>query len=176
MIEHSQTVNGLCWFVDGSGFVTGGMDRKIIQWVSVTFKELFCVTSSPFQDKSGDMKLIWPQLDIRILELAITPDGQRLVAIGVLAHPVSAPTDATPSTLAQATLLQASAGLMPPVASGNTNGNSAEMERRIVVYDLATKQEIWYGLKLNIGPERAFTILSQVSSCVGRATERQDLG
>jgi WD40 repeat protein len=37
MLEHSHTVNGLCWLADGSGFVTGGMDRKIIHWVYIHF-------------------------------------------------------------------------------------------------------------------------------------------
>lgn len=92
----------------------------------------------------GEMTLVWPPLDIRILELAITPDGRKLVAIGLLAHPISTPNEGTTSRLAQATLLQASAGVHPPSFSGSTNGNSTDMERRIVVYDLETRQEIWY--------------------------------
>ncbi|PVF98849.1 WD40 repeat-like protein [Serendipita vermifera] len=126
MIQHSQTVNGLCWLADGSGFFTGGMDRKIIQW-----------------DSQGESVFGWPTLDIRMLELAITPDSARLVAIGLLAHPVPTNTDHKPSAMAQATILQASSGVPPSNISGSTSGNSTDMERRIVVYDLATRQELW---------------------------------
>jgi hypothetical protein len=105
---------------------------------------------SAWKSTTGEITLVWPPLDIRISELAITPDGQRLVAIGLLAHPTSTPSDGAPSRLAQATLLQASAGMSPPPFSGNTNGNSADMERRIIVYDLETRQEIWYVLMLNL--------------------------
>jgi hypothetical protein len=116
--------------------------------------ELYCCASlevdTAWKNTTGEITLVWPLLDIRISELAITPDGQRLVAIGLLAHPTSTPSDGAPSRLAQATLLQASAGMTPPPFSGNTNGNSADMERRIVVYDLETRQEIWYVLVLNL--------------------------
>jgi WD repeat-containing protein 26 len=143
MIEHSQTVNGLCWLADGTGFITGGMDRKVIQWViiqSTTYVRLF---HTIVQDVQGEMLLIWPTLDIRMLELAITPDGGRLVAIGLLAHPVPTTTDHKPSAMTQATILQASSGIPPSSISGSTSGNSTNMERRIVVYDLETKQELW---------------------------------
>lgn len=125
--QHSQTVNGLCWLADSSGFVTGGMDRRIIQW-----------------DIKGNFVLQWPQLDIRILELAITPNGRRLVAIGQLAQPISISNEHTPSAHSLATTLQASAGVHAPTVSGNENRTSVDIERRIVVYDLETRQEIWW--------------------------------
>ena len=85
----------------------------------------------------------WPILDIRILELAITPDGSKLVAIGQLAHPAAAPIDYVSNVLTNATMIQASAGVASTAASGEGNGNSKDMERRIAVYDVETRQELW---------------------------------
>lgn len=31
--EHSETVTSLAWLPDGTGFISGGLDRKIIHWV-----------------------------------------------------------------------------------------------------------------------------------------------
>lgn len=31
--EPSETVTSLAWLPDGSGFISGGLDRKIIHWV-----------------------------------------------------------------------------------------------------------------------------------------------
>jgi WD repeat-containing protein 26 len=143
MSDHSHTVNGLCWMADGSGFVTGGMDRRIMEWVSG--EPLILYKADPeTQNTRGEMKFMWPPLDIRILELAITPDGSKLVAIGQLAHPTSSTTgEYTTNVLTHATIIQASGGAMPVPSPGSTNGNSTDMERRIVVYDLETRQELW---------------------------------
>ena len=121
------------------------MDRRIIQWVTATLP----VAYSRFlmritQDTKGTFVLQWPQLDIRILELVITPDGRRLVAIGQLAQPISISNEHTPSAHALATTLQASAGVQAPAVTGNSNGTSVDTERRIVMYDLETRQEIWF--------------------------------
>lgn len=32
--QHSDVVTALAWLPDGSGFISGGLDRKIILWVS----------------------------------------------------------------------------------------------------------------------------------------------
>jgi len=32
--EHSETVTAISWLPDGSGFISGGLDRKVIIWVS----------------------------------------------------------------------------------------------------------------------------------------------
>jgi len=86
---------------------------------------------------------MWPLLDIRILELAITPDGSKLVAIGQLAHPTPTTSDYASNVFTNATVLQASSGATPAASAGGTNGNSMDMERRIVVYDLESRQELW---------------------------------
>lgn len=35
MDEHTETVTALSWLPDGSGFISGALDRKIIQWVGL---------------------------------------------------------------------------------------------------------------------------------------------
>jgi WD repeat-containing protein 26 len=34
---HHETVTALVWLPDGSGFISGALDRKIILWVSSVF-------------------------------------------------------------------------------------------------------------------------------------------
>ena len=34
--DHTETVTAISWLPDGSGFISGGLDRKIIIWVSQT--------------------------------------------------------------------------------------------------------------------------------------------
>lgn len=112
----------------------------------------------------------WPTLDIRIQDLAITPDKGRLVAIGY--HASSTPNENPSTPLTHAILLQASAGTHPPVIAGI--GNSNEMERRIIVYDSLTKQEIWWEcFKFNSALVNDCFI--QVSNAMGRTSECQDL-
>lgn len=40
LTAHEDTVSALEWLPDGSGFLSGGLDRKIIHWVSVAFSKL----------------------------------------------------------------------------------------------------------------------------------------
>ncbi|KAG8835358.1 hypothetical protein FRC17_003841 [Serendipita sp. 399] len=124
--EHHHLVNGLCWLPNGDGFITGGMDRKVVHW-----------------DAAGEAILLWPLVDIRISGLAMTPNGQQLLAIGLLAHPMTNVDDSGTSIVNQATILQASAGVQPSPEPRSNNGNSADMERRVVLYDIATRQELW---------------------------------
>ncbi|KAG8873801.1 hypothetical protein FRC20_007455 [Serendipita sp. 405] len=126
LTEHHHLVNGLCWLPNGEGFITGSMDRKVIHW-----------------DAAGEVTLIWPLVDIRISGLAITPNGQQLVAIGLLAHPVTTVDESGTSIVNQATVLQVSAGVQPTAEPRSNNGNSADMERRVVLYDIASGQELW---------------------------------
>ena len=62
--EHSYTVATAAWLADGTGFVTGGMDGKIVWWDSegrVQYKK----STSPF----------------RVLSVAASPDGTHLIAL-----------------------------------------------------------------------------------------------
>lgn len=62
--EHSYTVATATWLADGSGFVTGGMDGKIVWWDTQGYV-LHKKTTSPF----------------RVLSVAASPDGAHLVAL-----------------------------------------------------------------------------------------------
>ena len=38
--HHTDVVTALAWLPDGSGFISGGLDRKIILWVRVALLRL----------------------------------------------------------------------------------------------------------------------------------------
>jgi len=40
LTEHDETVTALAWLPDGSGFISGALDGKIIHWVSLISKNL----------------------------------------------------------------------------------------------------------------------------------------
>ncbi|KIM79679.1 hypothetical protein PILCRDRAFT_74055 [Piloderma croceum F 1598] len=63
---HQETVAALSWLPDGSGFISGGLDRRIILW-----------------DAEGNFKDSWGETAIRVTDLAITPDLTRVVAVGI---------------------------------------------------------------------------------------------
>ncbi|KAF9469273.1 WD40-repeat-containing domain protein [Collybia nuda] len=65
--EHTETITSLAWLVDGTGFFSGALDRKIILWDSAANK-LFEVEGTG---------------DIRILDLAIIPDSNQLIIAGM---------------------------------------------------------------------------------------------
>ncbi|THH20764.1 hypothetical protein EUX98_g8521 [Antrodiella citrinella] len=109
---HTDVVTALIWLPDGTGFISGGLDRKIIIW-DADGKE---------RDNS------WSRTPIRVTDLAITPDFTRLVAIGM--YDVPAPPVATTTPDAGTP----SAGNAAPAAG------SRPSEHRVIVYDLATKQ------------------------------------
>lgn len=62
--EHQYTVATASWLPDGSGFVTGGMDGKIVYWDADGYV-LHKKTTSPF----------------RVLAVAASPDGAHLIAL-----------------------------------------------------------------------------------------------
>ncbi|KAK7037966.1 WD-domain-containing protein, partial [Favolaschia claudopus] len=71
--EHSEPVTALAWLPDDSGFLSAGMDFKIVQWSA-----------------DGQQKEVWGMLPVRVAHMVITPDCTRLVAIGMRAP---SPTD-----------------------------------------------------------------------------------
>jgi len=109
-----------------------------------------CVSSEPLnlgdtdrlncQDARGQPIGAWNALSIRVIDLDLTADVSKLVAIGLVNQP-SAPSDSMPSPSAQARLLEASAGVTPSPSTGA--GQSSRMERRIAVYDIESRQELW---------------------------------
>ncbi|SPO23831.1 uncharacterized protein UTRI_03641_B [Ustilago trichophora] len=62
--EHSYTVATATWLPDGSGFVTGGMDGKIVYWDAEGYVQ-HKKTTSPF----------------RVLSVAASPDSAHLIAL-----------------------------------------------------------------------------------------------
>ncbi|KAF8609924.1 WD40 repeat-like protein [Ceratobasidium sp. AG-I] len=96
-------ISGLAWLPDGSGFISGSMDCHIIHWSSTGQKlhELGIVDDKP--------------LPIRVTDLAITPDGARLVVVGTL---------------------------VPALPNGN-NFDPSQTGRSMKVFNLATKAEVF---------------------------------
>ncbi|KAA1469347.1 WD40 repeat-like protein [Dentipellis sp. KUC8613] len=116
---HTETVSALAWVPDGSGFISGSQDRKIILWGS-----------------DGKQRDSWGITGIRITDLAVTPDFTRLVAVGESATGPSSQHPAPSGRGDTAT---------PPVGGSrnNTHANSnasRSTEYLMIVYDLATKQ------------------------------------
>ncbi|KAK2466746.1 hypothetical protein APHAL10511_001004 [Amanita phalloides] len=118
--EHSEPVTALAWLPDGSGFISGGLDRKINQW-----------------DADGKLKESWGTTAIRITDLAITPDYTRLVTIGMhhlLPSEQNAPARTPPNDH------QLYAGGVASVATASSATLNRNTNNRLIVYDLATKQ------------------------------------
>ncbi|KAG2061593.1 WD40 repeat-like protein [Suillus hirtellus] len=114
--NHAETVSALVWLPDGSGFMSGSLDRKIILW-----------------DMEGEPRESWNDIAIRVTDAAVTPDMRRLVAVGMGYNPPP-----TLGTLARANVRDAS----PPIVS-NGNGNAVgprPQENRMIIYDLKTGQ------------------------------------
>ncbi|KAF5381032.1 hypothetical protein D9615_004152 [Tricholomella constricta] len=70
--QHTETVTALAWLPDGSGFISGGLDRDIMHW-----------------DADGNLREKWAATGIRITDLAVTPDFARLVTVGIHQLPVN---------------------------------------------------------------------------------------
>ncbi|EJU05547.1 WD40 repeat-like protein [Dacryopinax primogenitus] len=70
ILGHEDTVCSLVWRRDGSGFISGGMDQKILFW-----------------DKDGKQLDSLEQIPIRMSSVAISPDERWLVVAGMLANP-----------------------------------------------------------------------------------------
>lgn len=66
MVKHEYDVSALSWLPDGQGFVSGGMDSDVLFW-----------------DLKGQTTFMWRVSPSRVLDLAVSPDGKRLVAIGI---------------------------------------------------------------------------------------------
>ncbi|TDL25023.1 WD40 repeat-like protein [Rickenella mellea] len=113
---HTETVTSLVWLPDGSGFLSGSMDRKIILW-----------------DVDGKQRDTWGTTVIRVTDLAVTPDFSRLVAVGIHHLPSSANNSAV--TLQD--------GGTPPTGAATqaSTERRRDVENRLIIYDLATKQQ-----------------------------------
>jgi hypothetical protein len=134
-------VTSLAWLSGGSGFISGGLDRKIIQWVCWLF--LWHVPSHFFadyylctQDADGTLHENWGETPIRVTDLAITPDLTRLVTVGMYYHPNLPPTGDSP----QPTRNNGDAASISSGENGVLVNGSKGPDNRMIVYDLLTKQ------------------------------------
>ncbi|KAI0819085.1 WD40 repeat-like protein [Irpex lacteus] len=109
--SHQDVVSAMVWLPDGSGFISGGLDRKIILW-----------------DADGKQRDSWGRTPIRVTDLAITPDFTKLVAVGM--YDVPTPPPPPPSATVDGTnnAGNAAAATSPP------------KEFRLAVWDLSTKR------------------------------------
>ncbi|PPQ72113.1 hypothetical protein CVT24_002424 [Panaeolus cyanescens] len=64
--KHSETVTAISWLPDGSGFISGGLDRRIIIW-----------------NADGKVRDSWGTTTIRLTDLAVTPDYTHIIAVGM---------------------------------------------------------------------------------------------
>ncbi|KAF9558038.1 WD40 repeat-like protein [Agrocybe pediades] len=114
--EHSDTVTAISWLPDGTGFISGGLDRRVIIW-----------------DSDGKVRDAWGTTAIRLTDLAVTPDFARLVAIG-MEHTSGFPAASEPSNRGTQTGDTASA----PAGNGATPFQRTA--HKMMVFDLATKE------------------------------------
>ncbi|KAJ7578196.1 WD40-repeat-containing domain protein [Mycena floridula] len=62
---HSQTITALVTLLDGSGFLSAGVDKKIVRY-----------------DSHGNQTEIWKLSPSLVFDLALSPDNARLVTVG----------------------------------------------------------------------------------------------
>ncbi|KAK4058921.1 hypothetical protein OIO90_000367 [Microbotryomycetes sp. JL221] len=65
LTEHEYQIGALSWLPNGQGFVSGGMDSKVFFW-----------------DLAGNVTGRLANSPSRVIDLAISPDGSKLVAVG----------------------------------------------------------------------------------------------
>ncbi|OSX65346.1 hypothetical protein POSPLADRAFT_1179030 [Postia placenta MAD-698-R-SB12] len=66
LTQHTDVVAALTWLPDNSGFISGGLDRKIIFW-----------------DSNGRSVHTWTPCPVRVTDLAVMPDMTRLIVVGM---------------------------------------------------------------------------------------------
>ncbi|GAA6004705.1 hypothetical protein JCM10207_000988 [Rhodosporidiobolus poonsookiae] len=65
LARHEYPIGALAWLPDGQGFVSGGMDNKIFFW-----------------DLAGNVTAHLARCPSRIIDLAVSPSGDKLVCVG----------------------------------------------------------------------------------------------
>ncbi|EJD05675.1 WD40 repeat-like protein [Fomitiporia mediterranea MF3/22] len=110
---HEETVSALEWLPDGSGFLSAGLDRKIILW-----------------NADGERKEEWTKTTVRVTDLAIAPDLSRLVIVGLECLPLPNAKASTPQQDSQTP----SSGPQQPLISSTR-------ENRLIIYDYASRTQ-----------------------------------
>ncbi|KAG8992009.1 hypothetical protein FRB90_001136, partial [Tulasnella sp. 427] len=152
MKGHTENVSAIVALPDGSGYVCGGMDKKITFW-----------------DNKGVLVDEWTSPAMRVLDLAVTPDGTKLIVAAVVhagglwepsVEQGFRPRDKSPpkppssrSSLHNGLSHRgSSSGLGGGASTASSMTGSSQlmmfdedsglpMRRRIIVYDLQTKEE-----------------------------------
>ncbi|CAD6888012.1 unnamed protein product [Tilletia laevis] len=124
--EHIYRISALAWLPDGSGFVTGSMDGKILFWTL-----------------SGSVRVKWEIAPYRVLGLDVSADGRRMVVISYRVEPPNQPHSSTPSSVSYSDSPSPSSTTMGHHDDGGRAGLSALMRagqerNRIYFYDLET--------------------------------------
>ncbi|KAL5529369.1 hypothetical protein ACEPAG_5354 [Sanghuangporus baumii] len=112
--SHEETVSALEWLPDGSGFLSAGLDRKIILW-----------------DADGSNKDLWIKTSVRVTDLAIAPDLSKMVVVGLECLPMTNPKASTPQQEGQ--------GLTGSGVSSQQSLMANTKENRVIIYDYATR-------------------------------------
>ncbi|GAA6062457.1 hypothetical protein JCM10212_005360 [Sporobolomyces blumeae] len=117
LARHDYPIGALAWLTDGQGFVSGGMDLKVYFW-----------------NLKGEIDASLPSSPTRVIDLAVTPDGSKLVCVG---RADTTEPHMVPSRMSSRSTTPAmhQHTLTPPLG--------ARHEKRISVYDLA-KMELLY--------------------------------
>ncbi|TFK30111.1 WD repeat-containing protein [Coprinopsis marcescibilis] len=120
---HTDTISSLSWLPDGSGFFSGALDRKIIHW-----------------DAEGKLAEEWGPMNIRVTGLCVTPDGTRLVAVGMenVFTPSGNASDGPQSRGVPPDAAAAGIANIDAAPPGSSKGG-----HKMVVYDMNTKEQIW---------------------------------
>ena len=145
---HQEPVTALEYLPDGSGFLSGGMEGRIIIWVRLSI-DLQHFLTLVVQDADGTQRdTIENMIDgltIRITGLAITPDLTRIVTLGFRSLPPTPPaptTDVTPQSRTQG----GPADVLVPIGNAAAAAaaaivpSSRTSEYYMTVYDFATRQ------------------------------------
>ncbi|GAA5867882.1 hypothetical protein JCM1840_003474 [Sporobolomyces johnsonii] len=117
--RHEYPIGALVWLPDGQGFVSGGMDLKVYFW-----------------DLAGNITSHLPSSPTRVVDLAVSPDGSKLVCIG---RADTLEPHMLPSR-------HGSRSATPAAAPGTTSMTpplGARHEKRISVYDLRKKEMLY---------------------------------
>ncbi|KAA1102672.1 hypothetical protein PGTUg99_030082 [Puccinia graminis f. sp. tritici] len=145
MVKHAYDVGALSWLPDGRSFVSGGLDTNVLFW-----------------DLKGQNTYKWQVGPTRINDLAVSPDGKRLVVIGTAAvdpsddhHSASAQESANPAHSvddsparlhhqSQSALLdnhRSSHATATPTAAAAASGDSGK-QGRIHIFNIPEKRQI----------------------------------
>lgn len=109
---HTDTITAVRWYLDGSGFITTGLDSRVQVWTN--------------DGSRRNGLLAFPSM--RIFDFVLTPDGKRLIGIAI-ARGNSATNDSKPSVSAR----------MDKMSTGPSARDSialSVMDRVILIYDI----------------------------------------